>query len=123
MCKWRKKRNNEIFIPQCSLCKKNPIKFIRKFKIKLLPSEYMLSIEDTCAQVLISSHGLNYYEDKMHFVNLPRELALTKYDYKLCEQCYKIHKKKTINEYPDYYYYKEHFNNGDFLWTEWEHII
>jgi hypothetical protein len=118
MC-WRNKKKSKIIYPNCSVCKKNPIKYKRELNLNLVPNEYILSIDDTCAQILIVSYGMDYSKDKINFVNLPKELVMTKYDYKLCEECYGGHIIKKVSDYSEYYNFKEHFVNGDFTWTEW----
>jgi hypothetical protein len=89
-----KKKNKNKIQRMCQKCGTEPVSHVRKFVLKNVPKEYFLEMDDICAMHIINNMG-HSYTDKIHFINLPPEKILTKYDYYACEKCYLMEKVQT----------------------------
>ncbi len=72
----------------CQKCKLRPASYKRVFKLEKLPSKYILPYDSVCAAHIMYNRGHSYH-DKIHFVDLPEDKKLTKYDYHVCFTCYR----------------------------------
>ncbi len=72
----------------CYRCTSVPYTYIREFDYKLLPAEYFHLPDDNTLNIM-KTQGLSEMETyPEYWIHLPREFVLSKYPYKVCDECY-----------------------------------
>lgn len=69
----------------CRNCKLNEASYVRKFDHTKLPKEYFHEPDPTLKTMLEISSVEIYPE---YWIHLPDHLKLTRYDFKVCDECY-----------------------------------
>ncbi len=93
------KTSNEII---CQKCKKEYASYIRTFDYEKLTDKYFYPPDEIIVSML---HCKNIYDKLIYpdfWVQLPKELILTKYPYKICENCYQIEKNFILNPWNEW---------------------
>lgn len=87
---------------KCNQCKINDSYFVRKFISKNVPNKYILEYDSSCAQLLRIYYKFDYFKDREQFINLPKSLIMTKYNYYLCKKCFEKYTSdiNNIQEFP-----------------------
>ena len=101
-CLCGKKKVESKNISSCMNCRSNPAIFLRDFDYKKLPVEYFHE-PDEYVKSILRRENISAYPD--YWIHLPHELKLTRYQYKVCIDCYNLLKDQDLN-----------------LWNEWIRI-
>lgn len=91
---------NNIDIRQkitCQLCHEQPTTYVRVFDYRLLPTEFFQRPDQNILSLLHSRGITDEDAYPNYWVQLPKELSLTKYPFKICEICYCVEKNKPLN--------------------------
>lgn len=96
---------NHMVKEMCYRCSKTPYTYVRIFDHRLLPAEYFHQPDDNMLNIM-KTHGLSEMETyPEYWIHLPQDLILTKYPYKVCDECYQVAK-----------------NNQTYAWNIWNKI-
>jgi len=106
--------NSESMIPEsiipneelCFRCNTFCYTHIRVFDYRLLPKEYFYRPNDKTLAILKEQgiFEMDTYPD--HWVHLPKKYILTKYPYKVCENCYNLIKDVPLQAWNKWIEYK-----------------
>lgn len=87
----------------CQKCEKKAADYVRKFDFEKVPREYIINPENVVYWLLVKEYKENgpsgWMNENKYLVNLPKEFVLTKYNYYLCTDCYKIPTNKITCEW------------------------
>lgn len=108
-------------------------RWCRSFNSTRVPKEYFLDYDNYQAFMLRVYYKLNPEFDKYYFLNLPKEVRMTKYNWFLCDHCYKRYTKSNIKRCYDEADYDSIYNptglsryfdfdRGEYVWNEWVQI-
>ena len=87
----------------CMRCNINDSKYIREFNYKKLPHEYFYKPHEFIIAIL-KIQNINPYPD--YWIQLPPELKLTRYKYKVCSNCF----------------IRSILNENIYQWNEWKEL-
>lgn len=85
----------------CQKCRGNKAKYIKRFDYRKLPNKYFHYPDPLLMRAIEMSYfqtdSVNIFPD--YWIDLPQDLILTKYDYRVCKECYEVEKQKSIPEW------------------------
>lgn len=86
--------NVTTVMKKCQRCKSNISSHVRKIAITKVPPQYILSSDNVCYDMVLSN--VNDRNFQIDLINLPKKLAMTKYNYYVCDECHEIELPTTL---------------------------